>query len=50
VREIYAGSNAERMASVDRAFRQAGVDTIRLDTTLPFAQTIQSFFETRRRR
>jgi len=50
VRETYARSNAERMAAVDRAFRQAGVDTIRLDTTLQFAQTIQRFFETRRRR
>jgi len=50
VRETYAESNAERIASLDRAFRQAGVDTIRLDTTMPFASTIQCFFETRRRR
>jgi len=40
----------ERLAELDRAFRRAGVDTLRFSTAEPFAQTIQAFFETRRGR
>lgn len=50
VRETYAAVNAERLSALDRALRQAGVDTMRLSTAEPFAQTLQRFFETRRGR
>lgn len=50
VRRTYAEVNAERLAALDRAFRQAGVDTMRLSTAEPFAQIVQRFFETRRGR
>jgi len=50
VREKFAHINAERLAELDRAFRRAGVDTLRFSTAEPFAQTIQAFFETRRGR
>jgi len=50
VRERYATTNAERLAELDRAFRRAGVDTLRFTTTQPYAQTLQHFFETRRGR
>ena len=50
VREKYARTNAARLAELDRAFRRAGVDTLRFSTAEPFAQTLQSFFETRRGR
>jgi uncharacterized protein (DUF58 family) len=50
VRETYAEVNAERIRALDRALRQAGVDTLRLSTAEPFAQTLQRFFETRRGR
>jgi uncharacterized protein (DUF58 family) len=50
VRERFARTNAERLAELDRAFRRAGVDTMSLSTDQPFAQTLQSFFETRRGR
>lgn len=49
-REKYAETNAERLAELDRAFRRAGVDTLRFSTTEAFAQTLQRFFETRRMR
>jgi uncharacterized protein (DUF58 family) len=50
VREKFAHTNAERLAELDRAFRRAGVDTLRFSTAEPFAQTLQAFFETRRGR
>ena len=50
VRRTYADVNAERLAALDRALRQAGVDTIRLNTSEPFAHELQRFFETRRGR
>jgi uncharacterized protein (DUF58 family) len=50
VRERFAQTNAERLADLDRAFRRAGVDTLRFSTAEPFAQTLQAFFETRRGR
>jgi uncharacterized protein (DUF58 family) len=50
VRERFANTNAERLAELDRALRRAGVDTLSFSTDQPFAQTLQSFFETRRGR
>ena len=50
VRERFAATNAERLAELDRAFRRAGVDTLRFSTNEAFAQTFQRFFETRRGR
>jgi len=50
VREKFAAVNSERLAELDRAFRRAGVDTLRFGTDEPFAQTLQRFFETRRGR
>ncbi|MCX6905550.1 MAG: DUF58 domain-containing protein [Verrucomicrobia bacterium] len=50
VRQTYADTNLERLAVLDRALTQAGVDTLRLDTAEPFAQTLQRFFEMRRGR
>jgi uncharacterized protein (DUF58 family) len=50
VRQTYADINAERLAALDRALRQTGVDTLRLSTAEPFAPALQRFFETRRGR
>jgi uncharacterized protein (DUF58 family) len=50
VREKFARTNAERLAELDRSLRRAGVDTLSFTTDQPFAQTLQSFFETRRGR
>jgi uncharacterized protein (DUF58 family) len=50
VRERFAAVNSERLAELDRAFRRAGVDTLRFSTEESFAQTLQRFFETRRGR
>jgi len=47
VREKFARTNSERLAELDRAMRRAGVDTLSFSTGQPFAQTLQSFFETR---
>jgi uncharacterized protein (DUF58 family) len=47
-RKSYAEYNAARLADLDRALRRTGVDTIRLNTTEPFATTLQQFFERRR--
>jgi uncharacterized protein (DUF58 family) len=49
-RRTYAEVNAARLADLDRALNQAGVDTLRLNTAEPFAHTLQRFFETRRLR
>ncbi len=46
----FASLNQERLAELDRAFRRAGVDTLRFSTAEPYAQTLQHFFETRRGR
>jgi len=46
----FAAINSERLAELDRAFRRAGVDTLRFSTGEPYAQTLQHFFETRRGR
>ena len=50
VRDKFAQTNAERLAELDRSLRRAGVDTLSFSTDQPFAQTLQSFFETRRGR
>jgi uncharacterized protein (DUF58 family) len=50
VREKYAATNAQRLAELDRAFRRAGVDTLRFCTADAFAPALQRFFETRRGR
>jgi uncharacterized protein (DUF58 family) len=50
VRREFERTNADRLAELDRAFRHAGVDTLRLSTVEPFAQTLQRFFELRRGR
>lgn len=50
VRQKYQHTNALRLAELDRAFRRAGVDTLRFSTDQPFAQSLQRFFETRRGR
>jgi uncharacterized protein (DUF58 family) len=49
-RDKYELINTGRLADLDRAFRRAGVDTLRFSTAEPFAQTLQRFFETRRTR
>lgn len=50
VRQTYAETNAQRLAELDRALCRGGVDTLRFSTAEPFAQKLQYFFETRRRR
>ena len=50
VRERFAAVNAERLAELDRALNRTGVDTLRLNTTEPFAPVLQRFFEIRRGR
>jgi len=50
VRERYAAVNAERLAELDLALNRTGVDTLRLQTTEPFAPALQRFFEIRRGR
>ena len=50
VREKFASVNAARLAELDRALIRTGVDTLRLNTTEPFAPVLQRFFEIRRGR
>lgn len=50
VRERYAQANRERLDQLDRALNRAGVDTLRFNTTEPFAPALQRFFELRRGR
>ncbi len=50
VRRAYDEVNLERLADLDRALTQTGVDTVRLDTSEPFAEVLQRFFELRRGR
>jgi uncharacterized protein (DUF58 family) len=50
VRSLFAQSNKERLAELDRILLQAGVDTLRFSSAEPFAPRLQRFFETRRSR
>jgi uncharacterized protein (DUF58 family) len=50
VRGRFATVNAERLTELDRALNRAAVDTLRLNTSEPFAPVLQRFFEIRRGR
>jgi uncharacterized protein (DUF58 family) len=50
VRERFATTNAARLAELDLALNRTGVDTLRLNTTEPYAPALQRFFEIRRGR
>ncbi len=50
IRETYREYNEERLASLDRALRRTGVNTIRLAINEPFAFKLQTFFEIRRKK
>lgn len=50
VRDRFCQTNSERLADLDRALNRAGVDTLRLNTSQPFAHDLQRFFEIRRGR
>jgi uncharacterized protein (DUF58 family) len=50
VRGRFAAVNAERLAKLDRALNRTAVDTLRLNTSEPFAPALQRFFEIRRGR
>ncbi|HEX7617989.1 MAG TPA: DUF58 domain-containing protein [Verrucomicrobiae bacterium] len=50
VRGRFAAVNAERLADLDRALNRTAVDTLRLNTSEPFAPALQRFFEIRRGR
>jgi uncharacterized protein (DUF58 family) len=50
VRGRFAAVNAERLAELDRALNRTAVDTLRLNTSEPFAPAMQRFFEIRRGR
>jgi uncharacterized protein (DUF58 family) len=50
VRRNYARINAARVEELDRVLRQAGVDTLRVNTDEDFAPALQRFFETRKGR
>lgn len=50
VRERFAQANRQRLDGLDRALNRTGVDTLRFNTTQPFAPTLQRFFEIRRGR
>lgn len=50
VRDRFAAVNNERLENLDRAFRRAGIETLRFRTDAPYAQVLQRFFETRRGR
>jgi uncharacterized protein (DUF58 family) len=50
VRERFAATNAARLAELDLALNRTGVDTLRLNTTEPYAPALQRFFEIRRGR
>ena len=50
VRDRFALFNEERLAHLDQALNRTAVDTLRLNTVEPFAQTLQRFFEIRRGR
>jgi len=50
VRSRFAQANRARLDELDRALNRTGVDTLRFNTTEPFAHTLQRFFELRRGR
>ena len=50
VRQRFAQSNHDRLEQLDRAMNRSGVDTLRFNTTEPFAPKLQRFFEIRRGR
>ncbi len=50
VRTRFASVNEERLEQLDQSLNRAAVDTLRLNTAAPFAQTLQRFFEIRRGR
>jgi hypothetical protein len=50
VREKFSRINQERLAQLDQSLNRTGIDTLRLNTTEPFAPAIQRFFEIRRGR
>jgi uncharacterized protein (DUF58 family) len=50
VRERFAALNENRLEQLDQSLNRAAVDTLRLNTVEPFAQTLQRFFEIRRAR
>ena len=50
VRERFATLNENRLAQLDQSLNRTAVDTLRLNTTEPFAQMLQRFFEIRRGR
>lgn len=50
VRERFAQTNDDRLNELDRALNRAGVDTLRFNTSEPFAPSLQRFFEMRRGR
>jgi uncharacterized protein (DUF58 family) len=50
VRERFATVNENRLAQLDQSLDRTAVDTLRLNTTEPFAHSIQRFFEIRRAR
>ena len=50
VRERYSTFNENRLGQLDQSLNRTAVDTLRLNTVEPFAQTLQRFFEIRRAR
>jgi len=50
VRERFARANRERLDELDRSLNRTGVDTLRFNTSEPFAPALQRFFELRRGR
>jgi hypothetical protein len=50
VRERFASLNEGRLEQLDQSLNRTAVDTLRLNTVEPFAQTLQRFFEIRRGR
>jgi uncharacterized protein (DUF58 family) len=50
VRERFARANLERLDELDQSLNRTGVDTLRFNTTEPFAPKLQRFFEIRRGR
>jgi uncharacterized protein (DUF58 family) len=50
VRERFATFNGNRLEELDQSLNRTAVDTLRLSTVEPFAQTLQRFFEIRRGR
>jgi hypothetical protein len=50
VRERFATLNEKRLEQLDQSLNRTAVDTLRLNTVEPFAQSLQRFFEIRRAR